>query len=282
MLHALLVFFVAYSEILIVFALIAFLVCRWFLAPGDRERTEWALAASALAVPATMLAGGIAISLSRIRPLKYDLYVYSISSLFGGPSFVAGRLAERHLWLHDLIGVSYGLLSVMMVVTFCAHVYLGSKEDTIRVTKTFLLNLIAAVPLYLLFPVCGPEFAFGSFPADPGEIVPHPVLIHAAPNGIPSVHTSTALLVMFFLWRWRWGKIVGIAFLLLTVLATLGSGQHYAVDLVCAVPYAWAVWVVSMRSPGGRSQGAMVTLELGRVLKARARTTEVNLLGLFS
>ena len=44
---------------------------------------------------------------------------------------------------------------------------------------------------------------------------------------------------MLFLWHWRLGKVIGIVFLVLTVVATLGSGEHYAFDLICAVPYTW-------------------------------------------
>jgi membrane-associated phospholipid phosphatase len=58
------------------------------------------------------------------------------------------------------------------------------------------------------------------------------------PNGIPSVHASTALLVLWFLRRWWWGRISGVVFLILTIFATLGSGEHYLFDLFCALRYA--------------------------------------------
>jgi hypothetical protein len=38
-----------------------------------------------------------------------------------------------------------------------------------------------------------------------------------------------------------WLRIVYILFLLLTVLATLGTGEHYLIDLVVALPFALAV-----------------------------------------
>jgi len=106
--------------------------------------------------------------------------------------------------------------------------------------------LIAAVPFYLLFPVCGPEFAFPHFPAlPPAPMVPHMVAIAAAPDGVPSVHTSTALLILWFLWRWPWGRVAGLVYLALIVLATMGGGQHYLFDLICAIPYTAAIlWVM--------------------------------------
>jgi hypothetical protein len=41
--------------------------------------------------------------------------------------------------------------------------------------------------------------------------------------------------------------VAGTAFLALTVLATLGSGQHYLFDLFCAVPYAGAIAFLGSR-----------------------------------
>jgi membrane-associated phospholipid phosphatase len=68
--------------------------------------------------------------------------------------------------------------------------------------------------------------------------------ITAAPNGVPSVHASTALLVLWFSRSWTPFFISGWIFLALTALATLGSGQHYLFDLFCAVPYAaLVIWI---------------------------------------
>lgn len=240
--HTLLAFAVIYPEVPIALLLVLFASARWFTVSADRERTEWLLAMSALAIPATMLAEGAAKWLSRLRPLKYDLYIYRIDSIFGQPSFRLGSIAYRHLWIQAVMSATYGFLSVAIVGTFVAYLYLASKSETIQVAKAFIVNLFAAVPIYLLIPVCGPALAFPHFPKMPEFGSPHPIALAAAPNGVPSVHTSTALLVMFFLWRWKWGRPVGVAFLLLTIAATLGSGQHYGFDLFCAVPYAWVVW----------------------------------------
>ena len=60
---------------------------------------------------------------------------------------------------------------------------------------------------------------------------------------MPSLHVAWALLV-YWLWRssrWRW---IVLAYLLLTMLATLGGGEHYLVDVVAAFPFALAVWAL--------------------------------------
>lgn len=77
--------------------------------------------------------------------------------------------------------------------------------------------------------------------------------INAAPNGVPSVHMSTALLVVWFSRKSRAGLAIASVYLLLIVVATLASGQHYAVDLLAAVPYASGiVWLVKGKGLGRR------------------------------
>ena len=235
-------FLINYPAVPVVLLLVLFFAARWFMVPDDLKRTEWVLVASALTIPASALAQATANSLSRFRPLKYDQFVYRFDDLLGQPSFILGRIAEHHVGFKVLISVSYGLLPVMIVATFATYLWLRTQAETIRLVWAFLLNLFLAVPLYLLFPVCGPALAFSDFPAHPpAHLIPHLINLSAAPNGVPSVHTSGALLVLWFLRRWWWGACTGTIFLALTVLATLGSGQHYAFDLFSAVPYTFAV-----------------------------------------
>lgn len=238
-------FFVAYPALVITLPLAVGLMARWQFAPSDRKRTELLFVATVLVIPATAAAVWFAIALSAVRPLKYDAYVYTLDHIFGNPSFALGRIVYSHRGLFDLLCVTYELLPVAILGTFAAYVFLRSHAESLRVFWTFLLNLFLAVPIYLAFPVCGPLYAFPGFPFHaPEHLTPHLLALSAPPNGIPSVHTSTALLVLWFLWPWRSGKIIGIFFLALTILATLGSGQHYLFDLLCAVPYtAIVLWL---------------------------------------
>lgn len=207
------------------------------------------------------MAEGIAKLLSDLRPLKYDLFVYKFDRLFGEPSFAIGRTVNHHEALILLVSVSYGLLPIGMLAVFGVYLWLKSENDCIQILTTFVLNLFAAVPFYLLFPVCGPAFAFRGFPFTEPRVSPRMLALNAAPNGVPSVHTSTALLILWFLWDWRWGRILGIIFLVLTILATLGSGQHYVFDLICALPYAAIVYFVSHRLVQSKSACAQIVAE---------------------
>lgn len=241
-------FVAVYSAVPCAFILICVLALRWFLVPEDCKRTEWMLAATALAIPANQMSEFIAGSLSRLRPLKYDLFVYRLDGFVGQPSFVIGRTVERHLSLKVLVSVTYGFLPIMLLGVFGIYLWLRSEAEALTTIKAFALNLFLSVPFYLAFPVCGPAFAFKDFPFHEPHLTPHPIFIAAPPNGVPSVHMSSALLILWFFWQWPLGRTAGIIFLALTIIATLGSGQHYAFDLLCAVPYAIAiVWIAAGR-----------------------------------
>jgi hypothetical protein len=239
-------YLVNHFELLIALALIVFAVAQM---RSDVDRSAKLFLLTVFGAPLMLPAQYIALQLNKLCPVKYDLYIYKVDGIFGQPSFALG-----HLHHAPLIVVTYNSLG-MVIICACAVYMWQRPNETATVLKTFALNLFLALPIYLLIPVCGPNYAFRGFPALPGPIAAHPVTISAAPNGIPSVHTSTALLILWFLRHWPLGRAFGAVFLALTVLATLGSGEHYFFDLLCAVPYAAGVcWlgakpkVVSSRS----------------------------------
>lgn len=233
---------IVYPGIVITFVAVFALAIRWQFSL-DRKRTETLLALVLLAEPAGMACEFIAHKISALEPLKFDPFVFYADKLIGLPGFHLAQIVYAHEWLKILVSVSYGLGPMAALGTLAMYLWFAEAEFP-RVLRAILLNLFLAPLIYLAFPVCGPAFAVASFPRIPASVPLHAMLINAAPNGVPSVHTSSALLVMWFLWRWKWGRVAGVNFLLLTILATLGSGQHYVFDLLCAVPYAgtW-VWI---------------------------------------
>ena len=95
---------------------------------------------------------------------------------------------------------------------------------------------------YWLIPAAGPRFTFPSYPSQEPAISAQALYIHGAfPNCVPSLHLTWALLSARYS-RWRglmW------TFVALTVASTLALGEHYAVDLIVAVPFtAVLVWLV--------------------------------------
>jgi hypothetical protein len=191
--------------------------------------------------------------LSSYRPLKLDQFVYQLDGLLGfQPSFVLGRLVQASPAAIDTLAFAYGLLPAVFLAVFYLHLTRRSDQETKEVAWGFTLNLFLAVPIYILFPVCGPLYGFPNYPSLPAAMSPHAIAIAAPPNGVPSVHCSSALLILYYFRHWRFGIWIGAVFLVLTVLATLGSGEHYFFDLVAAVPYAVLVAWIARRLGWGK------------------------------
>lgn len=232
-----LVFLVTSPSVAIGAILIIGCIFRWSVIASDRRRTEYVLIAAIFTVLISAGAQAVADNMSRLRPLKYDLFIYQFDAWFGQPSFVLGRMVQRHFWLEVILEVAYGVLPNVVAAVLAAYIFLFEGEVAALV-KAFAINLLAAPVFYLLLPVCGPQFAFPQFPQAAGFVTAHLIPLAAAPNGFPSIHTSTALLVLLSVWRWPAGRVLGSLYFALIVMSTLASGQHYLFDLIAAVPYA--------------------------------------------
>lgn len=257
--------FVEYPVLVVIAAALIFVGIRMVLVPSDRKRCDWFLAAAALALPANMISEGTALLLSHLRPMKLDEYVFQLDGQFGfQASFAIGRFLAYHSWLKILCNIAYSILPCAVLIVFGLYLWRRSEAETLTVLRTFLLNLFLAVPIYLLAPACGPAFAFPGFPfSPPDHLIAHPIELFAAPNCIPSVHMSTTLLIAWFLRRWRGGILLSAAYLVLIVMATLGSGQHYLFDLIVAFPYTAVILRIGeigwKRSVAANPAGTYVT-----------------------
>jgi hypothetical protein len=90
------------------------------------------------------------------------------------------------------------------------------------------------------------------------------------------MHLACALLI-FWTCRplSRWVRAAAAAFLGITILATIGFGEHYVVDLVAAVPYALALEAIcaSRDLPSRRRTAALGTgLAIGWIVLLRFAT----------
>jgi hypothetical protein len=232
----------------------------------DNNANEWLFLAAVAVLPGEGIAASIVTSLSHLRPGKIDLYICWIDGLVGYPEFHIGKFVNAHLWASILSSISYSLLGSAMLATFAIYLRRRSECETLTVAIAFILNLFAAIPIYLLFPVCGPIYAFPDFPAlPPQHLVPHLLVLSFPPNGLPSVHTSTALLVFYFLRHWHVGRTIGAIFLALTVFSTLGGGEHYLFDLICAIPYSIGiVWCADCISRWALLNQAKISVRMAR------------------
>lgn len=194
---------------------------------------------------------------------RYDLFVYRWDQLLriGEPGFYWAQILRGHSWGFALLAFLYGLLPAAVTLAL-----LVNQRNPWRAITAFAVNFALSPLVYAIFPVSGPLYTFRGFPAAPGVLTPHLTHSSVAPNGIPSVHMSTALLVCWYCRRSRSASIAAWIHLAGVVLSTLASGEHYVFDLVVAVPYAaFSVWVSAeedKRSATARARSGDDDLEL--------------------
>ena len=191
-------------------------------------------------LPLTTVTCWLFLQICRISTERYDLYFYEADRFVFGvePAFLVGQFLADHPWINSLARLDYdGSVYVTMALVL-AMFLLESLRDAYRFLIATLATPVFAIPCYWLLPACGPRYAFADFPNPASSVTPHILNIaNRPPNCLPSAHEASAILVLVFLWRWRTGRIVGLLHLVLTSVATLGIGEHYGLDLLCAIPF---------------------------------------------
>jgi len=199
------------------------------------------------------LAGFLVISgkflhlLPRLYPNVYDPQLYLLdNSIIPHVSFQVG------VWLRDSTPIrNCSFIAYFWLPLFVVLLQVLEKPTEHRILSVnawrFLFIGIGGALLYNLYPACGPIYLFPSqFPStapDPKSLALATVAIpFAARNAIPSLHMAWALGLLIGAWTlgW-WQRVVFLCVAVFTVLATMGQGEHYLVDLIVAVPFAYAV-----------------------------------------
>jgi len=184
-----------------------------------------------------------------LHPKTFDLFLYSFdSSLRVQFSFLVGQMFWKFPWIRVACLLIYIALPLPLALVYAAQ--LRQKRGTaLAVMLAFLVTGPVGVLFYNMLPACGPVHLFGAaFPfhplstADAMHIGIVTVPIKGARNAIPSLHMAWVLLVW---WNSkslaRWIRAIAMVFVALTVLATLGTGEHYLIDLVVAFPFSLMV-----------------------------------------
>jgi hypothetical protein len=188
---------------------------------------------------------------SRVTSVRYDQFVFCFDRFFGSPSFFIGRLFITYPLYKQISLFAYMLAPSVCLAIGTVYFFLCPFEDAVSCVRAVLFACLLAYPVFAVFPVAGPLYAFPSFPSDPPlAFIPQVVHLYAVPNGVPSVHMTLALIVFWFARRWKLGVVLGLIFVLLTISATLGLGEHYLFDLLVAVPYTVLVNYLAGYSAG--------------------------------
>jgi len=249
------------SGVLALFGIGAFLMMglRWLWSSGAERRRTYAVFAPPAALVFFVLSAQRALSLANLLyPKTFDLYLYVVDGSFGfQPSFFAGRAMAASSLLRIAAALTYVSLPFVMALVYALRLPKNAERPSWDIITLFLLAGIGGWALYNLVPATGPGYVFkGSFP---WRTLPYsslhrlfleqiPVSADIPRNAIPSLHMAWVILLC-----WNSKKLSPALRLFLgfytalTILSTMGTGEHYFVDLVAAVPFA--LFVQSLVSP---------------------------------
>ncbi|MGX1909414.1 phosphatase PAP2 family protein [Streptomyces phaeochromogenes] len=211
---------------------------------------------------------------SRTRPGVLDQYVATADHALGNPSWLVGRMVAATGPIgSNLLNIVYGQLAVAAVVVALyqlRNVAVERRFPRHHLVRTFLVIGLLGPSIYMIFPVVGPVFAYGTgvehwssvglWPeappsgqwavADlwprtlPSISTPHPMPFDEITprNCMPSLHTAWATAIFIHSRKGpRALRFAGTFWLVATLGATLGFGYHYGVDLIAGVVFTLTI-----------------------------------------
>lgn len=248
------------------FCLPLFALLAW-KSPCDQERSKYwhMLLFSGLLIFYALCAESYLVLTATLEPITFDPLIYAFEATLGfQPSQLVAQLLlglgdpQLRFWWFV-----YGFISTALVCVYGFQLRTGSRQPYTAL-KFLVVSGAMALVAYHFFPISGPRYLFSPqfFPHDlptVAEVGLDPVLLKPFPrNGMPSMHFGWAL-ALWLMARFQ-SKLVRWAYLgmlVLTILATLGLGEHYLIDLIVAVPFvlgllAICVDVLPWSSPARR------------------------------
>ncbi len=203
-----------------------------------------------------------------VRPAVLDEYALLADHALAQPSWLLGRLV--HTGGPILNAAFHWVYIELPVAAMVVAIYQLRNVSTAGWPRHFLvptflvLGLIGPV-IYVLFPLVGPDYAFGSAGRgfEVGDFWPHAVpRIMLSPKAIafdestprncmPSMHTAWAMAVFIHSRGGpHWLRAGGALWLMCTIAATLGFGYHYGIDLLAGGVLCLTV-ESALREPAG-------------------------------
>ncbi len=184
-----------------------------------------------------------------LHPRTFDGVAYLIDAGFGfNPSVLVAKIHATHHWFAVILNAGYewGLWGVALVFAFQLR---QTRTPPANLLMVWSISVPCALIAYHFCPVAGPVFFFGK------EYFPHamPALEQISGlaassgityrNGFPSMHFGTCLIVLFAArYEKSWLlKCFLYALSASVLLATLGLGEHYLIDLVGSFPFIVAI-----------------------------------------
>ncbi len=211
---------------------------------------------------------------SKTRPLVLDQYLATADHALGNPSWLVGRLVTATGPIgFNILDIVYGQLAVAAVIVALyqlRNVAVERRFPGHHLVRTFLVIGLLGPAVYMIFPVVGPIFAYGTgaehwatvslwsetppteqwavadlWPNTPPPIgTPQPMPFDGITprNCMPSLHTAWATAIFIHSRKGpRTLRCAGTFWLIATLTATLGFGWHYGVDLIAGVVFTLTI-----------------------------------------
>lgn len=182
----------------------------------------------------------------RIHPKTLDLWLFSFDGSLGTQiSFQMGMAFARWRVFRDAAVFFYQGLPIAIALICAQQIAKRSTQAPSAVTALVLTGPIGVL-FYNLLPALGPrlipqlQFPFHVMMRQQTMNLALVEVVARGPrNAIPSLHMAWVLLIWWYSrgLSW-WVRAIAMLFLIFTVAATIGTGEHYFVDLVVGVPFA--------------------------------------------
>ncbi|GAA1310139.1 phosphatase PAP2 family protein [Streptomyces sanglieri] len=212
---------------------------------------------------------------SKSRPMVLDQYVAVADHALGNPSWLVGRLVTATGPIgFNFLDIVYGQLAVAAVLVALyqlRNVAVERRFPVHHLVRTFLVIGLLGPAIYMIFPVVGPLYAYGTGTehwasvslwwsdtsssahwsmGDLWPVTPPPVdAPHSMPfdgitprNCMPSLHTAWATAIFIHSRKGpKFLRYAGTFWLIATLTATLGFGYHYGADLLAGVVFTLTI-----------------------------------------
>jgi cytochrome P450 len=242
----------------------------------DRAAALAFLLPACVALMITMEAGIFLYFIKEICPSGRDPSAYAIDAAYGMQwSFAVGRFFAEYPLIRFVCYAIYVAPPPALVFVYALQTR-AQRPPPVDAATVLLAVFVTGYSLYFVFPVYGPAFAFpDAFPNSPPPLdglLGTRLRVYGAdawPNGMPSLHTASVVLAYWQARPYgRWAGAAAAVFLIGTLVATLGQGEHYLVDLVVAIPLSLAVYAACMPSRGTYDRQRRAALSGGILMLA--------------
>jgi hypothetical protein len=181
----------------------------------------------------------------KAHPNVLDLHLLSFdSSLRVQFEFLAGQAYSMFPWFKAAGMAVYIGLPLVIALVYAGQL-LRDRRQALSAMLAFLITGPIGVIFYNLYPAVGPGHLFGRrFPWNPlsleevARVALQPIPMPGLRNCMPSLHMAWVLLAWWYSKGLSlWERSIAMFFVVFTVFATMGTGEHYTIDLVVAFPF---------------------------------------------